>query len=87
MAYGSFALIKLDEAQQELNRAKNALVDVGAERQQPYYKWWTGNVQQARGRIALDTGKYAEAESALRTSVHDYLEAKQSVDPQGQYIN
>lgn len=78
---------KLDEAQQELDRAKNALVEAGAERQQPYYKWWTGNVQQTRGRIALDTGKYSEAESALRTSVHDYLEAKQSVDPQGQYIN
>jgi CHAT domain-containing protein len=78
---------KLDEAQQELDRAQNALVEAGAERQQTYYKWWTGNLQQARGRIALDTGKYAEAETALRMSFHNYLEGGQSVDPPGQYIN
>lgn len=75
---------KLDEAQQELERAENILA-----RQRPHLlnsKWWTANVQQTRGRLAIDSGRYSEAESALRESIQDYLKAPGSLDPESQAI-
>lgn len=80
--YASYG--KLDDARRELDRAEKILA-----RQQPYLpysKWWTASVQHTRGRLAISSGRYSEAESALRASIQDYLDAPGSRDPESQAV-